>query len=128
MIDLKPVCASDAELIFESWGRYAQNFARLTARVFMDVGDAERYLSSLFSSPASMAFHIVGSGGAVVGIVKAIVIEHRAQVGYVVHEPFRAHDAREHAAGDRQQVRVDPTVAGRAGRRWSQVGNREQLR
>jgi len=89
MIDLKPVCASDAELIFESWGRYAQNFARLTARVFRDVGDAERYLSSLFSSPSSMAFHIVGSGGAVIGIVKAIVIEHRAQVGYVVHEPFR---------------------------------------
>ena len=48
MIELKPVCVSDAELIFESWGRYPQNFARLTARVFMNVGDAERYLSSLF--------------------------------------------------------------------------------
>jgi [ribosomal protein S5]-alanine N-acetyltransferase len=88
MIDLKPVGASDAELIFESWGRYPQNFARLTARVFTDVGDAERYLSSLLSMPASMAFHIVESGGTVVGIVKAIVTEHRAQVGYVVHEPF----------------------------------------
>jgi RimJ/RimL family protein N-acetyltransferase len=89
MIELKPVCVSDAELIFESWGRYPQNFARLTARVFMDVRDAERYLSSLFSAPASMAFHIVAPEGAVVGIVKAIVTEHRAQVGYVVHEPFR---------------------------------------
>jgi RimJ/RimL family protein N-acetyltransferase len=89
MIDLKPVCASDARLIFESWGRYPQNFARLTARVFMDVGDAERYLSSLLASPASMGFHIVEPGGAVVGIVKGIVTEHRAQVGYVVHEPFR---------------------------------------
>jgi RimJ/RimL family protein N-acetyltransferase len=89
MIDLKPVRVSDAELIFESWGRYPQNFARLTARVFMGVGDAERYLRSLFSAPTSIAFHIVASGGAVVGIVKAIVTEHRAQVGYVVHEPFR---------------------------------------
>ena len=89
MIELKPVFVSDAELIFESWGRYPQNFSRLTARVFMDLGDAERYLSSLFSAPASMAFHIVGPEGAVVGIVKALVTEHRAQVGYVVHEPFR---------------------------------------
>jgi [ribosomal protein S5]-alanine N-acetyltransferase len=88
MIGLRQVCPSDAELIFESWGRHPQNFARLTARVFMDVGDAERYLSSLFSAPASIAFHIVEPGGAVVGIVKAIIAEHRAQVGYVVHEPF----------------------------------------
>jgi [ribosomal protein S5]-alanine N-acetyltransferase len=89
MIDLKPVRASDAELIFESWGRYPQNFARLTARVFVDIGDAERYLSGLFSAPASRAFHIVEPGGTVAGIVKAIVTEHRAQVGYVVNEPFR---------------------------------------
>jgi ribosomal-protein-alanine N-acetyltransferase len=89
MIDLKPVSAADAELIFESWGRYPQNFARLTARVFVDIGDAERYLSGLFSTPASRAFHIVEPGGTVVGIVKAIVTEHRAQVGYVVNEPFR---------------------------------------
>lgn len=89
MIDLKPAGVSDAELIFESWGRYPQNFARLTARVFLDVDDAERYLSDLFSAPASMAFHIVRPEGEVVGIVKAIVTGHRAQVGYVVHEPFR---------------------------------------
>jgi ribosomal-protein-alanine N-acetyltransferase len=91
MIDLKRVGASDADakLIFESWGRYPQNFARLTARVFVDVGDAERYLSNLFSAPGSMAFHIVGPEQAVVGIAKASVTQHRAQVGYVVHEPFR---------------------------------------
>jgi [ribosomal protein S5]-alanine N-acetyltransferase len=89
MIDLKPVCVSDGELIFESWGRYPQNFARLTAHVFIDVGDAERYLRSLFSAPANRAFHIVEPGGAVVGIVKAIITEHRAQIGYVVHEAFR---------------------------------------
>ncbi|HWZ88874.1 MAG TPA: GNAT family N-acetyltransferase, partial [Polyangiaceae bacterium] len=88
MIDLKPVHASDAELIFQSWGRHPQNFARLTARVFSDVADAQRYLASLLSAPANSAFHIVQADGTVVGIVKAVVTEHRAQVGYVVHEPF----------------------------------------
>lgn len=47
MIDLKPVGAADAELIFKSWGRYPENFDRLTARVFVDVADAQRYLTSL---------------------------------------------------------------------------------
>jgi ribosomal-protein-alanine N-acetyltransferase len=61
----------------------------LTARVFVDVAAAERYLRDLLSAPASMVFHIVEPGGTVVGIVKAIVTGHRAQVGYVVHEPFR---------------------------------------
>lgn len=89
MIDLKPVVATDAQLIFDAWGRYPQNFARLTTRVFTEVGDADRYLRTLFATPASMAFHIVESAGSVVGIVKAIIVEHRAQVGYVVHEPFR---------------------------------------
>jgi len=88
MIDLKPVAISDAEIIFQSWGRYPQNFARLTARVFADVADAERYLASLFSNPASVAFHIVQPSGTVVGIVKALITDHRAQVGYVVHEPL----------------------------------------
>ena len=88
MIELTPASATDAQIIFEAWGRYPQNFARLTARVFADVGDAERYLFNLFSSPKSRAFHILESDGRVVGIVKAIVSEHRAQVGYVVHEPF----------------------------------------
>lgn len=70
-------------------GPLSANFARLTARVFMDVGDAERYSSTLLWAPANMAFHIMESGEMVFGIVKAIVTEHRAQVGYVVHEPFR---------------------------------------
>jgi RimJ/RimL family protein N-acetyltransferase len=89
MIDLTPVGAADAKIIFESWGKYPQNFARLTARVFAEVADAERYLQLLFSAPGSTAFHIWEPGGVLVGIVKAIVTEHRAQVGYVVHEPFR---------------------------------------
>lgn len=89
MIELKPICAADAELVFLSWGRYPQNFARLTARVFADVGDAERYLSSLLSAQSNLAFHVVDSDGTVVGLVKAIIVGHRAQVGYVIHEPFR---------------------------------------
>jgi [ribosomal protein S5]-alanine N-acetyltransferase len=88
-MNLIPVDRSDAKLIFESWGRYPQNFTRLTARVFADLADAERYLLNLFPTAASLAFHIVEPAGTVVGIVKAIVTEHRAQVGYVVHEPFR---------------------------------------
>jgi ribosomal-protein-alanine N-acetyltransferase len=89
MVELKQVYAADAELIFLSWGRYPQNFARLTARAFADVGDAERYLSGLLSGPSDSAFHIVESDGTVVGIVKASITGHRVQVGYVVHEPFR---------------------------------------
>jgi RimJ/RimL family protein N-acetyltransferase len=88
VIDLTPVGSSDAEIIFESWGKYPENFSRLTARVFRDLRDAERYLLHLFSAPASRAFHILEPNGTVVGMVKAIVTEHRAQVGYVVHEPF----------------------------------------
>jgi ribosomal-protein-alanine N-acetyltransferase len=87
MISLKPVELADAALIFEAWGRHAENFEFLTARVFADVADARRYIGSLFQTLESMAFHIVTSGG-VVGIVKASVVGHRAQVGYVVHQAF----------------------------------------
>jgi [ribosomal protein S5]-alanine N-acetyltransferase len=88
MVNLTPVSAADAQMIFEAWGKYPENFARLTARVFVDVADAQRYLLNLFAARASIAFHILEPGGTVVGLVKAIVTEHRAQVGYVVHEPF----------------------------------------
>jgi RimJ/RimL family protein N-acetyltransferase len=88
MIDLKPASVADAEVIFDSWGRFSSNFARLTAPVFVDLADAKRYLESVLSNPRSVAFHIVRPGGEVVGFVKAIVAGHRAQVGYVVHEPF----------------------------------------
>ena len=86
VIELKAASLADGRLIFEAWGRYPENFTYLTARVFAGVGDAERYLSSLFPTPESRAFHIV-VGQEVVGIVKAAVLEHRAQVGYVVHKP-----------------------------------------
>jgi len=88
LIELERVGRSDARLIFESWGQEPANFERLTARVFVDIGDAERYLAHIFTNPQSVAFHLREPSGRVIGIAKAIVSEHRAQLGYVVHRPF----------------------------------------
>jgi [ribosomal protein S5]-alanine N-acetyltransferase len=84
LVGLRPVVLADAALIFESWGDRPENFTYLTARAFADVGDAQRYIADLFPTPQSMAFHIVAPTERVVGIVKASVVGHRAQVGYVV--------------------------------------------
>jgi len=87
VISLRPVEDADASLIFDAWGQHAANFEYLTARVFVSIADARAYIRALFPTPASLAFHIVTSSG-VVGIVKASVLGHRAQIGYVVHEAF----------------------------------------
>jgi ribosomal-protein-alanine N-acetyltransferase len=89
MVTLKPANVSDAELIFQAWGQHRENFTYLTARAFAQVTDARSYLEGIFANPGSSALHILEPGGRVVGLVKAIVSGHRAQVGYVVHEPFR---------------------------------------
>ncbi|MET0792373.1 MAG: GNAT family N-acetyltransferase [Polyangiaceae bacterium] len=89
MVLLRPAKLTDAQLIYESWGRYPENFERLTARVFANTADAERYLARAFSEPGSLVFHIVEPGGRVVGLAKSIRSEHRAQLGYVVHQPWR---------------------------------------
>jgi [ribosomal protein S5]-alanine N-acetyltransferase len=88
LVGLKPVGLADAPIIFEGWGRNAENFTHLTARVFAEVSDARAYIAGLFPTPESRAFHILEPGGNVVGIVKAAVLGHRAQVGYVVGKPF----------------------------------------
>lgn len=88
LVELKPVGVADAPIIFERWGRHPENFTYLTARVFAELSDAEAYIAGLFSTPESSAFHILEPGGDVVGIVKATVLGHRAQVGYVVDRPF----------------------------------------
>ena len=88
LIKLRPVERGDASAIFATWGRYPENFLHLTARVFRGVEDAEAYVANLFETPDSIAFHIMEPRGAIVGIVKAAVAGHRAQVGYVVHQPF----------------------------------------
>ena len=84
LVELKPVVIADAALIFESWGRRPENFTHLTAHVFANVSDAQRYIADLFPTPQSLAFHIVTPTEGVVGIAKASVVGHRAQVGYVV--------------------------------------------
>lgn len=88
LVELKPVGLADAPLIFDCWGREPENFAHLTARVFTSLGDAQAYIAGLFQTPESSAFHVLGPGGDVVGIVKAAVLGHRAQVGYVINKPF----------------------------------------
>lgn len=88
LVELKPVDIADAPIIFECWGRHPENFTHLTARVFGQLSDAQAYITGLFQTPESSAFHILEPGGEVVGIVKATVIGHRAQVGYVVGKPF----------------------------------------
>jgi ribosomal-protein-alanine N-acetyltransferase len=88
IVELKPVGPSDAPILFECWGRQPENFTHLTARVFAEISDAQAYIAGLFQTPESRAFHILEPGGDVVGIVKAAVLGHRAQVGYVVGKPF----------------------------------------
>jgi [ribosomal protein S5]-alanine N-acetyltransferase len=88
LVELRPVGPADAPILFESWGRQPENFTHLTARVFAELSDARAYIAGLFQTPESRAFHIVKRDGEVVGIVKAAVVGHRAQVGYVVSKPF----------------------------------------
>lgn len=88
LVELRPVGPADAPIIFESWGRQPENFTHLTARVFAELSDARAYIAGLFQTPESRAFHLVKPDGEVVGIVKAAVLGHRAQVGYVVSKPF----------------------------------------
>jgi RimJ/RimL family protein N-acetyltransferase len=87
-VELKPVVLADAALVFDSWGSRPENFAYLTARVFEDVTDAQRYIGDLFASRGSVAFHVLAPREGVVGIVKASVLGHRAQVGYVIDHKF----------------------------------------
>jgi RimJ/RimL family protein N-acetyltransferase len=87
LIQQKRVGLADAPILFESWGHRPENFAYLTARCFADLGDARTYAAGLLQTPSSLAFHIVEPLGNVVGIVKAAVQGHRAQVGYVVDKP-----------------------------------------
>jgi [ribosomal protein S5]-alanine N-acetyltransferase len=87
LVQLKRVDLADAPTVFDSWGRRPENFTYLTARVFAELSDAQAYVAGLFQTPQSLAFHIVAPLGNVVGIVKASVQGHRAQVGYVVDKP-----------------------------------------
>jgi RimJ/RimL family protein N-acetyltransferase len=88
-IELVPVQAADARLIYESWGQHRSNFTYLTASAFESLQDAERYVSTLFQNEQSIAFHILEQRSrSIAGLIKAIVTEHRALVGFVIHEPY----------------------------------------
>jgi ribosomal-protein-alanine N-acetyltransferase len=88
VIELKPVALDDSGIIFHAWGRHPENFAYLTAPTFTGLDDAKRYIAKLFQTPDSKAFHIIDPTVGVVGLVKAGIFEHRAQIGYVIHRPF----------------------------------------
>jgi RimJ/RimL family protein N-acetyltransferase len=88
IIELKPVVIADALLILESWGRRPENFTYLTAKVFAGLSDAQNYIAGLFPTQESVAFHIMEPRAGAVGIVKASIVGHRAQVGYVVDKNF----------------------------------------
>jgi hypothetical protein len=53
MVELRPVKLSDAATVYDAWGRYPENFERLTARTFRCVEDAGEYLGALFLTPQS---------------------------------------------------------------------------
>lgn len=86
LVELRPVVLADAALIWEAWGQRAENFTYLTAPVFARVDDARHYVAALFHTPESVAFHVVDPHGAVVGLIKAGITGHRAQVGYVIDQ------------------------------------------
>jgi RimJ/RimL family protein N-acetyltransferase len=88
LVTLRSVDVADAELIFEAWGKYPENFGYLTARAFSTLADAREYVAGLFPTPDSRAFHIIATDQRVVGIVKVAMAGHRAQIGYVVNKPF----------------------------------------
>jgi RimJ/RimL family protein N-acetyltransferase len=88
-IELVPVQWTDARLIYDSWGQHRNNFTHLTASVFTSLQDAERYIAALFPNEQSLAFHVLEqNSGSFAGLIKAIVTEHKALVGFVIHEPY----------------------------------------
>lgn len=87
MMELRRLERGDAGLIRDAWGRHPDNFTYLTASVFQSVADAQCYIDKLLANPAALVFHIVeAQTGRIVGLVKANIEGHRAQVGYVVHQ------------------------------------------
>lgn len=113
MMELRRLERGDAGLIYDAWGQYRDNFTYLTASVFLTIADAQRYIDKLLANPAALAFHIVeAQTGRIVGLVKANIEVHRAQVGYVVHQP---HWGKGHATTAVQRLTAmlesDPAIA-----------------
>ena len=76
-------------MIFDGWGSNGRNFDYLTAKHQTSVTDAEDYIRKLFTNPNNRAFHVLASdANELIGLIKADVVGHRAQIGYVVDERF----------------------------------------
>ena len=87
-IELIPAKVEDAKIVFDSWGKNANNFKYLSATPQQNVNDASNYLKNALTGNNSV-FHIIDStSGSIVGLIKAKVEGHKALIGYVVDESF----------------------------------------
>ena len=86
-LECRPLHATDATLIPQSWGARVDNFIYLTSPVLNSIQAAQHYIRQTLHIPENMAYHLVPKGE-ICGVVKAIVDGHRAQVGYVVDKTY----------------------------------------
>jgi RimJ/RimL family protein N-acetyltransferase len=77
----------DAERVCKAWGSRPENFTYLTAPVLSSTTLAQDYINKTLTNTESLVFHIL-VGNQTVGLVRAIVEGHRAQVGYVIDQEF----------------------------------------
>ena len=96
MIEFVRVSKNDAQLIFESWGNEERNFRYLTSVVLSDIQLAQEYIDRLYSNRDSFAFHLFKNGSCI-GLVKAKIEGHKAQIGYVISSAERGNGYATHA-------------------------------
>ena len=86
-VTLTAATKDDAEIIFNSWGKNHNNFIYLSAKPQHSIEDAKEYLQKHLSNPENLIFHIKDDEtGKVMGMIKAVIEGHKAQIGYVVDE------------------------------------------
>ena len=83
----KPLRATDAGLIVDSWGSKVDNFKYLSSPLLNSIKAAQSYIEKTLAAEYSLAYHIAVHGN-IVGLVKAIADGHRAQVGYVIDQAY----------------------------------------
>lgn len=86
-IEFRPVTRQDATIIQKNWGERADNFIYLRSQVLESKALAQAYIDQIFEKPNSKAYHIVFDGH-ICGLVKAIVTDHHALIGYVIDKPY----------------------------------------
>ena len=86
-VTLTTVTKDDAEIIFDSWGKNHNNFTYLSAVPQNTIEDAKEYIQRHLSNSENLIFHIkYNESGKIVGLIKAVIEGHKAQVGYVIDE------------------------------------------